>query len=462
MATVKDIFNITKGQKVNSVFEKSQPNSLRYIQIDDLRTNNQLKYTTDTQLVQVNERDIVIAWDGANAGTIGFRINGVIGSTLARLSINKQFLDLCNSDYLGYFLSTKFEYFQNSSTGATIPHINRKSLEELTIPLPDIQTQNKIVAILDKAQGILNKRAKTIQMYDELLHATFLEMFGDPVKNEKGWDMIKLGELGVWKSGGTPSRSNQKYFAGIIPWVTSGELNDLYISSTKEHISQEAIDSSNAKLISSNSLLIGMYDTAALKSSINTTPLACNQAIAYSKIDERKCSVLYVHTAIQIGKEFFKSNQRGVRQQNLNLEMIREISIPNPEINLQHEFVAKYKGLLSYNSKTRTAAKKGELLLNSLSQEVFSERLTIDIDAELGALINAIDLDKKDEENKIDSIKRDLTFIQRLIDKLNEQDFETSDQYEKAKYIAFKIMKEEPDLVKQNFNSSDKKVILEV
>jgi type I restriction enzyme S subunit len=100
--------------------------------------------------------------------------------------------------------------------------------------------------------------------------------------------------------------------------------------------------------------------------------------------------------------------------------------------------------------------------LKSLSQQVFSDRITIDIDAELEALINAIDLEKKDEENKVDSIKNDLTFLQRLIDKLQEQEFEASDKYEKAKYIAFKIMKEERDLIKQRFNPSAKKVTLEL
>lgn len=366
-----------------------------------------------------------------------------------------------NNRYLYYWLS-KYDMSGIAKKTTGLDAINFSDLGNIDVSYPDIETQAKIVSILDKANVILEKREKTTQLYKKLLKAIFLDMFGDPVKNEKGWDLIKLGELGIWKSGGTPSRSNQKYFTGKIPWVTSGELNDVYISSTREHISQDAINSSNAKLIPSNSILIGMYDTAALKSSINTISLACNQAIAYSSIDEQKCNVLYVHTAIQLGKEFFKINQRGVRQQNLNLEMIRNISIPKPEISLQHEFVSKYKRLLAYSSKILAATEKGQLLLKSLSQEVFSERLTIDIDAELDALINAIDLNKKDVENKIDSLKKDQTLLQRLIDKLQEQDFKTSDQYEKSKYIVFRIMKDASDLIKQHFNLSDKKVTLEI
>ncbi len=178
MDTVKDIFNITKGKKVDSVFEKAESNSLRYIQIGDLRNDKELKYTYDTNRVKVNENDVIIAWDGANAGTVGFRINGIIGSTLSRLSIKDKYKDHCNSVYLGYYLSTKFDYLQSTAIGAAIPHISKPALESISIPLPNLETQNKIVAILDKAKAVLDKREETIRKYDELLRAVFLEMFG--------------------------------------------------------------------------------------------------------------------------------------------------------------------------------------------------------------------------------------------------------------------------------------------
>ena len=73
-------------------------------------------------------------------------------------------------------------------------------------------------------------------------------MFGDPVANNKGLPKIKLGDLGKWQSGGTPSRKNSAYFEGDIPWLSSGELEEMYISDSKEHISQEAVNESALKL----------------------------------------------------------------------------------------------------------------------------------------------------------------------------------------------------------------------
>jgi len=131
MTLVKDIFRISKGKKVSTTVSIPNSSSARYIQIGDLRNDNNLKYTDETNLVAVNETDVVIAWDGAYAGTIGFGLSGIIGSTLARLSIKENYRKNCNAKYLGYFLSGNFTYFQNTATGATIPHVSRKALEKL-------------------------------------------------------------------------------------------------------------------------------------------------------------------------------------------------------------------------------------------------------------------------------------------------------------------------------------------
>src|SRR5690606_24960569 len=118
-----------------------------------------------------------------------------------------------------------------------------------------------------------------------------------------------------------PSRTIDSYFKGDIPWFSSGELNNMFIYESKEKISKLAIEKTSAKHIESGSLLIGMYDTAALKSSITKINASCNQAIASAKLNEKKCTPVYVYFAIQIGREFHLSKRRGVRQRNLNLAM---------------------------------------------------------------------------------------------------------------------------------------------
>lgn len=166
----------------------------------------------------------------------------------------------------------------------------------------------------------------------------FIELFGDPVSNKKGLPKVKLGEIGDWKTGGTPSRSNNEYYNGTIPWLSSGELNNIYCFDSIEKITETAIKESSAKIIPIGSLLLGMYDTAALKSTINMIECSCNQAIAYANLNENLVNTVYVYYCIQIGKEFYKSQQRGVRQKNLNLSMVKGLEILLPDLAPQNQF----------------------------------------------------------------------------------------------------------------------------
>ena len=163
-------------------------------------------------------------------------------------------------------------------------------------------------------------------------------MFGDPVKNPMKLPKVKLENLGDWKTGGTPLRSESKYYNGNIPWLSSGELNSIYCFNSAEMITKLAIKESSAKIIEKGSLLLGMYDTAALKSTINMIECSCNQAIAYAKLDPRLVNTIYSYYCIQIGKDFYKSQQRGVRQKNLNLSMIKGLEIIMPNLQFQNQF----------------------------------------------------------------------------------------------------------------------------
>ena len=162
-------------------------------------------------------------------------------------------------------------------------------------------------------------------------------MFGDPVLNEKGWDLEQLNNLGKWESGGTPSRTKSKYFTGTIPWYSAGELNSLYLQDSIEKITEEAIKESSAKLFKKGSLFVGMYDTAAFKMGIATKDCSSNQACA-NILPNEKVNVLWLYYELLEMKEYFLWNRHGVRQKNLNLGMIKSFEIPVSPLTLQNDF----------------------------------------------------------------------------------------------------------------------------
>ncbi len=265
--------------------------------------------------------------------------------------------------------------YQNKTTGIINLKLERY-LEETKIPLPPLPIQKKIAAILDKADSVRQKDKQLLEHHNKLAQSIFYHMFGDPVRNEKGWDKVTLGTLGEWKSGGTPSREKEnRYFNGSIPWVSSGELNQVYISDTKEKITNEAIKESNAKLIQPGAILLGMYDTAGLKSSINTVPLACNQAIAYSHLNNKKTDTLFVYFQIQLAKDFLKGQQRGVRQKNFNLSMIKDIEIISPPLKAQEKFGNAFGRLLSNVQLISHQDQFSTQLFQTLLQKAFKGEL---------------------------------------------------------------------------------------
>lgn len=253
-----------------------------------------------------------------------------------------------------------------------------KYLKDKKIPVPEnIFEQKHIANILTQAETLITQRKQSIALLDEYLKSTFLEMFGDPVRNEKGWKVNPLGYFGKWKSGGTPSRKIREYFNGNIPWLISGELNEMFVSQSSEKITEEAIRNSNATLIPPKSILLGMYDTAALKSSINTIQVTCNQAIAFSRLNDKLCNTIFIYKLIQIGKEHFRRLRKGVRQKNMNLQMIKEIEIITPPIILQNQFAQIVEKTEALKEQYKTSLQELENLYASLSQKAFKGELAL-------------------------------------------------------------------------------------
>jgi type I restriction enzyme S subunit len=290
-------------------------------------------------------------------------INQDLKAAIPTSDIDQRFL-------LWYFVANA-DRIKRMGKGATVQGVTLDQLNAMSFPLVDIKEQRRVAAILDKADSLRAKRREAIGKLDQLLQSVFLEMFGDPVTNPKRWQVVPLSEIGDWRSGGTPARSNSDNFIGEIPWYSSGELNKVIVRESEECISQSALNASSAKLIPPGSLLLGMYDTAAFKSSITTIPAACNQAIAFSELDRSKCSTLYVYQAIQLGKEHYKRLQRGVRQKNFNLSMIRETPIQLPPLANQVSFERIFYQYSDSLAKQQQSAAKLELLFGTIQTKLF-------------------------------------------------------------------------------------------
>ena len=184
-----EVVTLKKGKKATILNEQTIL-SQRYIQIDDLRNDNNLKFTESLNMTEALLDDILIAWDGANAGTIGYGLSGAVGSTIMVLKKNEQYKDEIISDYLGVFLESKSQYLRYHSTGATIPHLNKNILLDLKLELLHIEEQENIIRIFNIIKRLITKRKCQLEELNLLVKSRFNEMFGS-----KKFDKVSISEL---------------------------------------------------------------------------------------------------------------------------------------------------------------------------------------------------------------------------------------------------------------------------
>ncbi len=270
--------------------------------------------------------------------------------------------------------------FKSMNRGTTIPSLVKSELQRIQINFPkSLQEQQRIVAVLDEVFEGIGRAKKSAEqnlrnareLFDSYLQSVF-ENRGD------GWEEKTLGEIAFVKSGGTPSRVKKEYWKGDIAWYSSGELNDLYTTEPQRNINDLAISNSNAKLFPKGSLLIGMYDTAALKMSILDRDATFNQAIAGVKPNEKIDLVFVLHSINSIKPDLLNL-RRGVRQKNLSFEKIKNIPIYLPSLSDQQTIVTKLNALSTETKRLEAIYQKKiddlEELKKSILQKAFNGEL---------------------------------------------------------------------------------------
>ena len=259
--------------------------------------------------------------------------------------------EVIDPSFFPFFVNSD-EFFNSTiriSVGSLSPTVNWKDMKELEFDLPPIEKQRELAELLWAANDLKESYKKLIAATDEMLKAKFREMFG-----ERG-EVVCLGELGDWSSGGTPSRRHAEYFEGDINWYSAGELNSVYLPPSIEKITKEAVDCSAAKIWPSGSMLVGMYDTAALKMGILVEPSAANQACACIQPDKSKVDLIWLRYVIEMEKEdILQKKRQGTKQKNLSLAILKEIEVPFASLSLQHAFVE----IAQKADETKTALKK--------------------------------------------------------------------------------------------------------
>ena len=221
-----------------------------WLSISDMNQGRELE-TTSERVTQTAVDELNLRLVAPGTVLLSFKLSiGKIGIACRPMYTNEAIAhlpivdDRIERDYLYWALRTVplAAEADRAALGATL---NKAKLEKIPIPLPPIEEQRRIAAVLDAAEGLRDKRRHVIAKLETLTQAIFIEMFGD-----RGlWTVDKLGDHVPTTSGGTPSRSRTEYFGGPVPWVKSGELASGNVTKTEESITEEGVANSSAKLM---------------------------------------------------------------------------------------------------------------------------------------------------------------------------------------------------------------------
>lgn len=427
------------GQPSKSVFiNEPQKGYVRLIQIRDFESDDNAVYVPeDSNLRFIEEDDILLARYGASVGKVLTGKKGAYNVALMKV-IPKDGKTI--KDFIYYLLMSKqFQFFLKtiSVSRAAQAGFSKNDLERFSFYLPSIKQQERIVTQLSSIRVLTYSKKQNIRLYQKLVHSVYTGLFGNPVSNNFGWRTEKLKDIGKWETGGTPSTNHSQYYEGEIPWFTSGELDKLYLKDSIKHISVEALRNSNAKLIKPNSILIGLYDTAAFKMSISTKPCASNQAIIYGKLTNDYYT-LFVYYSLLFAKEFYLLKRKGARQKNLNSSFIKNIEVIYPttvdeerKVNLFYEL---HDIIQHIKDKQLESLEVLEKMFQSMLQKAFKPNADINEEPIFKDLIKKFT--SKD-------LKGNKQRLQYLINLFEQQNFDNFKDFTEIRTILFELMEDD-------------------
>jgi type I restriction enzyme, S subunit len=328
---------------------------------------------------KVDEGDILFAM----IGTIG---NPVIVKKDRQFSIKNVALFKLGATqvipaYFKYLLSTPFlkEQLDSSTRGGTQKFVSLSVLRNLQIPLPPIAQQKRIAAILDQAEALRSHRREAIGLLDELGRSVFLEMFGDPILNEKGFQIKKLIELvdssrpisyGILMPGADQESG--------IPYVRVVDMKDGGIDVTKvRKTTSEISHEFRRSVLKFGDLLISIRGHVGRLAIVPSELNGANITQDTARLAVKYADTVFVRECLRIDsfQWWMARHTKGVAVRGINLGDVKEMPIPMPPLPLQQQFAQRIAAIEALKATHREALTQLDALFASLQHRAFRGEL---------------------------------------------------------------------------------------
>ena len=369
MARLEDVCSINMGQSPESSSYNEAGKGIPFFQgnADFGKLHPTVRVWCDAPTKIAEQGDILISVR-APIGALNIAdVQCCIGRGLAALTVNER---LCYQKYLWYALECKVDELNSKGTGSTFKAINKKTLAETEIPLPPLDEQRRIAAVLDKVSDLIAKRREQLDKLDELVKARFVEMFGDPSANSQ-WPTQKLSKLGELNRGVSKHRprNDPDLLGGPYPLIQTGDVSNsgLYISDYSSTYSELGL--AQSRLWKEGTLCITIAANIAQTSILAFD--ACFPDSVVGFLPGEKTNAVFVHYWFSFFQKILEEQAPQVAQKNINLKILSDLDVIVPPYNLQADFSDFVRQAEKSKLTIQQSLDKLEVLKKSLMQQYF-------------------------------------------------------------------------------------------
>jgi type I restriction enzyme, S subunit len=387
-----DVIKITSGgTPLTSKREYYANGTIRWVKTGDLKS--QYLFDAPDRITQLGLESssakifpvntVLIAMYGATIGNCSIlKIEAATNQACAALLPNEQI----NEEYLYFYLRTIKQKLIDQGVGGGQPNISGTILKKTNFPLVRLKDQTYIANILNKAEAMISQRKEGIRLLDELLKSTFLEMFGDPVRNEKGWQVFNLGKFVNKIIAGSSYGGEQKEELDIdelgvlkVSAVTSGIFNPKEFKAVKK----KAIKG-NIETPKKGDLLFSRANTKELVGATCIVDRDYPNLFLPDKLwkillDEDEVNKHFINFLVKhrAFKSTLTKDATGTSGSMLNISMskLKHVPFPKPPIQLQGKFADIVERTETIRTQFKTGLTELENLYASLSQRAFNGEL---------------------------------------------------------------------------------------
>lgn len=283
--------------------------------------------------------------------------------------------ELFDKRFLYYYLSSKttYEKFKSLAVGGVVNNLNSEMVRNVSVPVPSKEEQSEIADLLDRLKVVLDRRKQELQLLDDLIKARFVEQFGDPMVNPKGYKIQKYGELFELNAGGTPSKTVPEYWEnGTISWIGSNMCQNVILyENDGKYISQDGYDHSSARLFPVDTVLIALVGATIGKTALLKFETSTNQnVLGVRHIVESGYNPMFVFYYTQfLYQKFMNIGDGGFNMASKGF--VSELPMYDVDLSVQNEFATFANQVDKSKVVVQKSLDETQQLFDSLMQEYF-------------------------------------------------------------------------------------------